>query len=74
MMTTRLNFFRNPMGSHIQHRSHIFVSISGGGGRMLNPESLKSVMKTYFGYLGAWGGGGFNTQSGPILVDIYPLF
>ena len=29
-----------------------------------------------FGYLGAWGwgGGGFNNQTGPILVHIYPLF
>ena len=25
------------------------------------------------GYLGAWGGG-FNNQTGPILVHIYPLF
>ena len=28
-----------------------------------------------FGYLGAMGGGGgFNNQTGPILVHIYPLF
>ena len=27
-----------------------------------------------FGYMGARGGGGFNNQTGPILVHIYPLF
>ena len=36
-----------------------------------------SYVKTYiniFGYLGgAQGGGGFNNQTGPILVHIYPL-
>ena len=26
-----------------------------------------------FGYLGAWGGGGFNNQTGTILVHINPL-
>ena len=29
-----------------------------------------------FGYMGAWGGGGggFNNQTGPFLVHIYPIF
>ena len=28
----------------------------------------------FFGYMGARGGGGFNNQTGPILLHIYPLF
>ena len=42
-----------------------------------NREQGKTIMLkniNIFGYLGSRGGGGFNKQTGPILIHIYPFF
>ena len=56
------------------HEDHITLDTYVQQGITMDNKFFICENINIFGYLGARGGGGFNDQTGPILVHIYPLF